>query len=170
MLDNKLITREEIRDYTQISKTFSDDMLNDTIIQVQLNEIRPLLGDELFNDLMSNASEHEDLLNGSTYTYNSVTYTNYGLKAVLSYYIYAYSVMFGDVINTPFGSVQKLNNLSEPVPNDIRKSMFTINKQSAYNVWLSVKDFLVRTDYPKYNTNRFCQKTKTNFNIRKIGK
>jgi len=168
MLQTKLITREKIREYKQLSKTANDDRLNDVIVQVQIDELRPLLGDLLFNDLMQNPLNYTDLLNGGTYTYNNILYTNYGLYAVLSYYIYAYWTMFGDVTNTPFGTVQKLNsNVSEPVPNDIRKSMFTINKQSAYNIWLSVEAYLRRTNEPLFNV---CGIKKNNqFRIRKIG-
>ena len=168
MLQSKLITREKIREYKQLSRTANDDRLDDVIIQVQIDELRPLLGDKLFNDLMQNPTNYTALLTGGTYTYQNVLYTNYGLYAVLSYYIYAYWTMFGDVTNTPFGTVQKLNsNVSEPVDTSIRKSLFTMNKQSAYNIWLSVEAYLRRTNNPLFD---FCEVRKKSFNIRKIGK
>jgi len=169
MLQTKLITRAEILEYKQISKTANDERLNDIIIQVQINEIRPLLGEALFNSIMNDASAYEDLLNGSTYTYNSLTYQNYGLKAVIAYYVDAYWKMFGDVTSTPFGNVTKLNDSgkSEPISDGFRKSIFTMNKQSAYNIWLNVQLFLTRTNEPLYN---FCAVKRNNFKINKIGK
>lgn len=168
MLSTKLITREEIREYKQLSKTVNDDKLNDIILQVQLNELRPLLGEKLFNAVMDDTTTYNDLLNGSTYTYNGLTYQNYGLKAVLAYYIDAYWKMFGDVTSTPFGNVQKLNpNVSEPISDSLRKSVFQMNKQSAYNIWLNVQQFLTRTNEPLYS---LCNVKKGNFKIRKIGK
>jgi hypothetical protein len=167
MLQQKLITREEIRQYKQIAQTVNDDRLNDIILQVQLDEIRPVLGEDLFNALMQSPENYEDLLNGGTYEYSGVTYSNYGLKAVIAYYVYAYWMMFGDVTNTPFGTVTKLNgNVSQPTDYPIKKSLFTTNKNSAYNIWLNVELFLRRTNEPLY-ANCFCQK-KTNFRISKI--
>lgn len=167
MLDTKLITRDEIRDYKQISKTANDDRLNDIIIQVQINEIRPLLGERLFNDLLSNVANYTELLNGSTYLYKGITYQNYGLKAVLAYYVDAYWKMFGDVTSTPFGNVTKLNdsNKSEPISDSFKKSLYTINKQSAYNIWLNVHSFIVRTEIPFFE---ICHVKSGNFKIRKI--
>jgi len=168
MLSNKLITREEIREYKQLSRTANDDKLDDIIIQVQLNELRPLIGERLFNAIMQNPATYANLLNGSTYTYNNLTYQNYGLKAVLAYYIDAYWKMFGDVTSTPFGNVTKLNpNVSEPISDGFRKSIFTVNKQSAYNIWLNVDLFLRRTNEPLYD---LCDTKRKSFNINKIGK
>lgn len=168
MLQQKLITREEIREYKQLSKTVNDDRLNDIIIQVQINEIRPLLGESLFNALLNTPLDYADLLNGGAYTYNSLTYQNYGLKAVLAYYVDAYWKMFGDVTSTPFGTVTKLSGgESEPITDGFRKSIFTMNKQSAYNIWLNVELFLRRTNEPLYN---ICNVKRNNFNFRKIGK
>jgi hypothetical protein len=76
-------------------------------------------------------------------------------------------MMFGDVTNTPFGTVTKLNqSVSEPTAYPIKQSLFKVNKNSAYNIWLNVQDFLVRTNEPKFNN--LCNRTKTNFRIRKI--
>jgi hypothetical protein len=167
MLSNKLITREEIREYKQLSKTANDDRLNDIIIQVQLNELRPLIGERLFNSIMETPASYTDLLNGSTYDYSGITYTNYGLKAVLAYYIDAYWKMFGDATSTPFGTVTKLNQgVSEPISDGFRKSMFTVNKQSAYNIWLNVQLFLKRTNEPLYDV---CDTKVNRFRINKIG-
>ena len=166
MLQNKLITREEIREYKQISKTANDDKLNEIIIQVQLNELRPLIGESLFNAILNTPLSYADLLNGSTYDYSGITYQNYGLKAVLSYYIDAYWKMFGDVTSTPFGNVTKLNQgQSEPITDGFKKSIFTMNKQSAFNIWLNVQLFLQRTNEPLYSG---CT-TKKTFKISKIG-
>jgi hypothetical protein len=168
MLQQKLINRDEIREYKQISKTANDDRLNDIIIQVQINELRPLLGEDLFNAIMNDAVSYTDLLNGGVYEVSGITYQNYGLKAVLSYYIDAYWKMFGDVTSTPFGNVTKLSGgESEPITDGFRKSIYIMNKQSAYNIWLNVELYLRRTNEPLYN---ICNVKRNKFNFRKIGK
>lgn len=166
MLNSKLITRDEIRDYKQISKTFNDDKLNDIIIQVQINELRPLLGEKLFNSILNNVGDYQDLLNGSTYEYKGITYQNYGLKAVLAYYIDAYYKMFGDIISTPFGTVNKLNGgISEPISEGFKKSVYKMNIDSAFNIWLNVQSFIVRTEIVGYD---LCKVKVNKFKISKI--
>jgi hypothetical protein len=167
MLQTKLVNRDDIALFKQISKTVVDAKLNDVIIQTQIDDIRPLLGESLFNDLMNDVSSYSDLMDGGTYTYNGITYTNYGLKAVISYYVYARYMMFGAVIDTPFGLVEKLNNQdSKPVDYSIKKSLYQTNRQSAFNIWLTVRDYLIRTNNPLFNN--LCTIHKNNFKIRKI--
>lgn len=168
MLQNKLIDREGIRVYKQISKTVvNDDRLNDIIILTQIDDIRPLLGEELFNDIINNASNYTDLLDGGAYDYNGKTYQNYGLKAVLAYYVYARYAMFGAQIDTPFGLVEKLGgNESERVDTSFKKTMYQTNRQSAFNIWLNVNDYLIRNNVSLFGS---CgRRTKGNFKFRKI--
>lgn len=168
MLNNKIITRDEIREYKQISKTANNDKLDDIILQVQINEVRPLLGERLFNAVLENPASYVNLLDGNTYELNGITYTNYGLKAVMAYYVDAYWKMFGDITSTPFGNVTKLNaGISEPITDGFKKSMFQINKQSAFNIWLNVQLFLRRTNEPLYD---ICDTKRNNFRINKIGR
>lgn len=168
MLQTKLVNRETIALFKQIAKTVADDKLNDVIIQTQIDDIRPLLGDKLFNDLMNNTEDYDALMDGGVYTYSGVTYQNYGLKAVISYYVYARYMMFGAVTDTPFGLVEKLNGQnSQPVDYSIKKSLYQTNRQTAFNVWLTVHDYLIRTNNSLYGTN--CHTKKNNFKISKIG-
>jgi hypothetical protein len=167
MLEKVLINRAGIAKYKQISKTVHDDKLNDVIRQVQIDELRPLLGERLFNDLMQNTENYNDLMEGGTYEYRGITYTNYGLEAVLAYYVYAYYTMFGSVTDTPFSMVNKINpGQSEPIDYSFKKNMFTTNKNSAFNIWNNVRLYLIRTENPLF---RACDVVKNNFKIRKIG-
>jgi hypothetical protein len=167
MLDKILINRAGIAKYKQISKSVHDDKLNDVIRQVQIDEIRPLLGERLFNDLIQNTENYNDLMEGGTYEYRNITYTNYGLEAVLAYYVYAYYTMFGGVTDTPFSMVNKVNpGQSEPIEYSFKKAMFTTNKNSAFNIWNNVRLYLIRTENPFF---RACDVKQNNFKIRKIG-
>ncbi|MBP8034688.1 MAG: hypothetical protein KAZ71_08815, partial [Bacteroidia bacterium] len=78
MLQTKLVNRADIAVFKQISKTVADAKLDDIIIQTQIDDIRPLLGDKLFNDLMNNTEDYDTLMDGGVYTYNGITYQNYG--------------------------------------------------------------------------------------------
>jgi hypothetical protein len=127
---------------------------------------------EFYNDLMRNYtdSKYQSLLNGGTYTYNSTTYTNVGLKAVLVHYTYARYVLFGSQTDTPFSLVEKLNEgQSQQVSLSAKKTMSKMNENIAFNYWENVNDFLNRNsiDYPLWVSN--CNVRSGGFRISKIG-
>jgi hypothetical protein len=163
-----LITRTEIQQYKQISNSIYDDKLKELTIDAQFNDIQPLLGERLFSAVLNDPSGYSDLLNGSSYTYAGITYTNYGLKSVLANYIYARYAMFGDAIDNPFGITNKLSEgQSKPLDYSFKKNLYSNNRSTAFNYWKSVESFLIRTKEPLFN----CANSKVNntFKISKIG-
>jgi hypothetical protein len=170
LLQMKLINKNDIAQYVQISKSVNEDKLNEIIVKVQISDILPLLGNKLFEDLMQNPTSNAQLLTGGSYTYNGMIYENYGLKAVIIHYVDAYYKMFGDATDTPFGLVNKLNgNESKPVEQTTKKTLYTENKKVAYNIWQNVELYLIRTNNILFlqNNNNVC-KPKQTFNISKI--
>lgn len=151
----KLITRNDIAKYRQVSKTPNDDKLNEMILDAQMLDLQPLLGEKLYNKIMANPNNYTDLMDGGTYPYNDEDYTNYGLIMVLSYFAYARYMMFGSVIDTPFSVVEKLNNDSRPVESNNKKSIYSLNRDAAFQIWDNVKNYLIRTNNPDFNN---CQK------------
>lgn len=137
------------------------------ILDAQVFDLQKLLGANFFNDLVENytSTEYQTLLNGGTYVYKTVTYTNYGLKAVLVHYAYARYVRFGQNIDTPLGIVVKLSENSEQSSVGDKKAAYTDNQTLAFNYWENVRTFLDRnrTDYPLFDDN--CV---VNYNILKI--
>ena len=57
--------------------------------EVQAVELRKLLGNEFYNAIIEAPENYEDLINGTTYTYNNVTNEVKGVKYLLSNYFYA---------------------------------------------------------------------------------
>jgi len=170
-ISNTIISRQQIQIYKQISSSVYDDKLNQIILEAQFQDLRPLLGERFFNDILQSTSgTSNDLLDGSTYTYNTITYQNYGLRCVLSNFIYARYTMFGDVIDNSFGQTIKLNpNQSMPISLATKKSLYQMNRDLAYNYWLNVRDYIIRniSDYPLYN-DCLVSNNKT-FKLTKIG-
>jgi hypothetical protein len=168
MISQVLISRNEIAQYVQISKTVFDDKLNEIIRTAQLVELKPLLGERLFDAIMASPSSFAEIMNGGTYQYNGITYTNYGLKAVLAHYAYAYYAMYGDITDTPFNMVvKKQNDVSDRIDYSTKKSMFTMNKSKAFNIWTTLENYLIRTNNELYLTN--CRTIRNNnFRISKI--
>ena len=173
-VSTKIISRQQIQIYKQLSKSVYNDKLDQIILETQFQDLRPLLGERFFNDILNEESNstgaYDDLLDGSTYTYNNITYTNYGLRCVLANYIYARYTMFGDVIDNSFGQTMKMNvNESVPVSASIKKSLYQMNRDLAYNYWLNVRDFLMRNPSTYTLFNECNTSTNNSFKLSKIG-
>lgn len=174
MLDVLLIDREDLQRYKQISPSNNNDKLNQTIIETQLEELKPLLGEKLFNAVLSDVrtsgstdgSTYTNLLNGGNYTYNGNEYYNPGIKVVLANYVYGAYIMWGDVIDNPFGATRKLNNNSEPIDMATKKSLYIKSKNFAFNLWNEVRRFLILTEEPLFNTK--CSQRVGGFKLRKV--
>ena len=147
-----LITRNDIAQYRQISKTPNNDKLNEMILDAQMQDLAPLLGEKLYNKLLKPSQEHEALLSGGPYEYNDETYTNHGLKMVLSYFAYARYIMFSSIVDTPFSLVEKLSNDSRPADIASKKAIYNLNRDNAFKIWENVKSYLIRTNHPDFKS------------------
>lgn len=174
MLFNKLVTRADISAVRQISETIYDDVLDAIIIETQIQDIQPLLGEFLFNAVMDTPNDFDDLLDGNAYTYSDFVFQNYGLKTVICFYVYARLKMFGGAIDTPFSTIEKLEGAdSRPISDKTKKDLYQMNRDSGFKIWQSVQNYLLRMETPEQElylrTYPFSQKSsQTNMTISKI--
>lgn len=169
-MNRLIITAEDLRNFKQISKSkgSSDEIIKQLILDSQIQDLAPLLGENLFNDIVLNPDKHEDLLNGGEYLHNGITYINVGLKTVLIHYAYSRYVMFSNMVDTPYGFVEKLNpGNSQPISEKQKSSTYKINQDTAFTYFGSVQKYLERTNYPMYKQN-ICAPTKRGFRIYKV--
>lgn len=159
MLYQPLITRNDIAKYRQISKSANDAKLNEMILDAQLLDLQPLIGESLYNKLLASPLDFEELLNGGIYEVDSISYTNYGLKMVLAYFTYARVIMFSSITDTPYSVVEKLNDNSRPVDASSKKTIYSLNRDAAFQIWENVKKYLSRTHSTDFN---HCQHTSAN--------
>lgn len=149
-----LISKTDFATYNR--KISQSDFINvdQFITDAEFVDIKELLGMDMYFDLQRNTltPANQSLLNGGTYTYNGVSYTNVGLKAVIVHYAYARFILHADNISTPFGLVNKNSPDSTAVPYQQKKAIYTMNRQIAYDYWDNVRIFIERniTDYPLY--------------------
>lgn len=184
MLTTPWITRAQIAQYKQISKSVYEEKLTQITLESQFNDIMPLMGERFYNDfnewlilyLANNSASHPSnaqytaLLNGGLYTYLDTTYTNYGLISVLSNYVYARYAMFGDIIDNPFGMVNKLQgNESVPISMSAKQTLYKMNQDMAFNYWENVRKYIIRnaTLFPLFQNCFVSDKGKSK--ITKIG-
>lgn len=145
-----LITRSDIARYRQVARTNKDDKLNEMILDAQLLDIAPLIGESLYNKIIAAPGNYEEFMNGGIYEINGIGYTNYGLKMALSYFAYARYIMFSSVTDTPFSVVEKLNDTSRPADAATKKTIYSLNQDNAFIIWKNVKNYLLRTDNPDF--------------------
>lgn len=150
---NPLIDKTTIAKYKEISDTVLPKKLNPHILSAQREDVKPLLGERLYNDLVRNREDHEELLKGGDYTHEGTLYFSDGLECVLALYANARYIYLGQTTDTPFGHVNKLNSsgASTPISEASRKSEWLENRKEAFGCWQTVKDYLIRMDYDLFN-------------------
>lgn len=141
-----LITRQIIQQYRQISKSADNDLINQSINDAELLDLKPLLGELLYIDLVAKIAEQRyiDLLIGRTYAFAGQSYTFEGLNPVLANFAYARYVIFSSYVDTPFGLVSKVSQDSLPVSDANKRAMSKSAEQTAYSYFAGVRDFLNR--------------------------
>jgi hypothetical protein len=151
-----LITRSDIAKYRQISKSPNDAKLNEMILDAQMLDLQPLIGESLYNKILASPEDYNDLLEGGSYEADDIDYTNYGLKMVLAYFAYARHIMFSSVTDTAYSVVEKLNDNSRPADASSKKTMYSLNREAALQLWENVRHYLIRT---KHSDFIHCKKT-----------
>ena len=164
----QLLSRSQAQLYKQISNSINEPKFNELVFQAQMVELIPLLGERLYYDIQQNINNYDDLLDGSTYEIGGITYTNVGLRAVLTHYWYAYHSFYGDQIDTAFGLREKMNNdVSSQVSTTMKKTTFEMNSRYAFTLFANVDKFLIRTSNPLYKCGTITPNR--HFRINKIG-
>ena len=109
-------------------------MLQPHILAAQLVDVKSVLGNPLYTDLIANRYDvkYKDLLEGGTYTNsNNNTVTFQGLKAALACYTYARYMMSKNAVDTPFGMVAKTNEYSEKADASIVHTIASAKRSEA---------------------------------------
>lgn len=164
-----LITKSDFEPYVSLSGNLDPvKKLNMHITHAQDFDLRPLLGDLLFYDIMKKVGElqaenggrilqesgapihiiqfpnadYSHLINGGTYLYKDVPISFHGLKPVLVHYATARVLSNINGAITPTGFKAKLNEYSEFVDNREVVRQITQYQSLALGYWNQVKDFL----------------------------
>ncbi len=145
-----LIDGSDIRKVRQLSTSLKADKINVYIADAELSDLRPLLGERLYTDLLANPTHtgdngnYPDLLNGSTYTYSTFSYSHPGIKVILANYAYARYRFFGSDVDTPFGVVQKQTQDGFVVSTARNREVYTALRKVALDQWDLTKAYLNR--------------------------
>lgn len=151
-----LITQADFPPYREITANLEyTERLNPYIAQAQQFDIKALLGEKFYANLIANpaTTANAKLLNGGSYAVDNYTYEFTGLKAVLVMYSYARFLQNQNVNVTRFGVVFKNNNdVSDRVDEKTMQRIMTNAREQAQAYWQECELFICRnsTDYPLY--------------------
>lgn len=167
-----LINRTDIIPYCQVAiHSREEEMLQTHILASQLVDIKGVLGNALYTDLIANRLEtkYVTLLEGGTYVNDDgYTISFQGLKSAIACYTYARYMLSKNAVDTPFGMVAKTSDYSEKADSGIITSIASAkrNEGSAYlqECIQFIKDNI--DDYPLYENG--CYKKQSSKFIHKL--
>lgn len=172
---SNIITVSELQQLKDLGGKVDTNKINPIIEQAQLTNLKEHLGSIFYFDLLGNMDnpDYQNLLSGSSFTVNGVTYHQDGLKALLSDYFMSKYVLSVNINLTPFGATTKLSNDSQPVDRNTLKDVSTQQLQLAGSRWETIKKYLDNntTLFPKWLNNNACgdsPSSERTFRIRKI--
>ena len=154
---NNILTPEQIKQYKDIGYKVDDKKIIPIIEQAQIVELKEVLGDRFYFDVLANINnaEYSELFNGSSFTYYDVTYYQDGLNALLADYFMSKYILQVNTNLTPFGATQKASNDSEPTDRNTLKDVSTQQLQLAGARWEIIKMYLDvhLTKFPNWKFN-----------------
>lgn len=152
-----LIDKIEIAKHRQISQSVRDDKIDPYIEDAEFLDLKNLLGELLYNDIVANPTSAENikLMDPFAYTYEGYNYKHQGLKKVLSIFSYSRYIMFGSNTDTPFGLMNKRSQDSDQVETDQLKIIYKKDQQIAHQYFGEIRRYLDRfaSTYPLWQVD-----------------
>lgn len=146
-----LITLADIQALESISENIDfDTKVRPHIFDAQEFDVRPLVGEELWIDIIENPANYTEVLDEFTYTHQGHKYQHPGLKKVIVMYaVSRYKAVLPET-DTAYGLVMKNNEHSTHVSDKRIARAEAKAKAGAEIYWSRVRDFLCRksSDFP----------------------
>lgn len=140
------------------------------ITEAEQMNIKPVLGDKLFLDILQNGEtdeKYQTLLAGGTYQANNgEIYSFVGLKVCIAYFVFAKNVMVGDFQTTRFGVTLKESDYSSHISTQERSHCYSDTLEVA-NSYL--RDCLRYCSHVGISANIGTPRASGGIKIRKIG-
>ena len=154
---NNILTANEIKNYKDIGNKIDESKINGIIEQAQLTELKSVLGDRFYFDLLNNlaTAKYQPLLSGCSFTYFGITYQHDGIKALLSDYFMSKYVLQINTNFTPFGATNKTPQEGELADRNSLKDIATQQLQLAGARWEIIKMYLIASTliFPEWRNN-----------------
>lgn len=154
-----------------MGSNIDDSRLLAYITEAEMMNVKPVLGDKLFHALLADENDKNEqfvqLLNGGAYTSQDAIYSFAGLKAAISYYVFAKNVMVGDFQPTRYGMVMKESDYSSHISTAERSACYNDTLEVANSYLQDCIDYCKRVGLLSYGVGR--PTSSGGVKIRKIG-
>lgn len=173
---NNLLTPTQIQSFKDIGYKIDENKINPIIEQAQIVELKEVLGDRFYFDVLANKDnpDYAPLFSGCSFTYFDVNYYQDGLNALLGDYFMSKYVLQVNTNFTPFGATQKLAQDSEPTDRNSLKDISTQQLQLAGARWEIIYLYLNANPalFPNWKNNIYASESvpagERTFKFRKI--
>lgn len=170
---SNIINPLEFSNLKAISKKYDSDKVKQSITQAHL-DLRGVLGDAFYFDVIKNQAIYGELLDGVEFIEGDFTFVHDGLKSLVADYTYSRYLYEMNINLTPFGIVGKNTNDSTPVDRATIKDLVKQSNQDASKKWSMIEAYLdinkdTYTVWAKQNENCGTPTNSSNgFNSTKI--
>lgn len=155
-----LITKAVVAAKLQTAIGYNDTEFNTFINEAQEFDLKPLVQENFYFDLLAKRAEAKwkKLIDGGTYEFEGREFNFQGLATVLSYFTYARFVMNSNAVSSSHGFVIKTTPNSIPLPLEERRNFYYKRREEANSMLADVKKFIERniSDYPSWNDQASC--------------
>ena len=162
-MQNLLINKAKVASVLQVAIGTPETEFNNFINEAQSFDLKPLLPEAFYFDLIQNKAvePYLKLLSGGSYIWmgNQVFFD--GLANAMAYFTYARFIHTSPVVSTSHGVVQKTNPYSEAVPLEERRSINLQKKREGMMIFEDAIKYIERNQelFPKYFQNGACRTT-----------
>ena len=148
------------------------DTLDRSITHAEDFDIKNTIGNVFFTAVDANKSTYDLLLNGGTYDYGGYTYSFKGLYYAIAYFALSRWTKGSNTNATPFGTVVKSSNDSDPVSTS--ELMIKVNEyksigQQYLDECITFLDRQTDAIYNFYKKSPACESKSGNINMSIIG-
>lgn len=155
-----LITKTTVADVLQVAIGYDEKEFNNFIREAQMFDLKPLIREEFFADLLANKTtpEFEKVFQGGSYDHNGRNYSFLGLDAVLAFFTYARYYVAAPGVATSHGIVIKSNPHSTPVPLEDRRNTYYKKREEANLLFKDLSLYIERniSNFPSFNNVENC--------------
>lgn len=139
-----LVTRSECGVYLSVSVFGTDEVFNRYIREAQMFDLKPLMCEGVYEDIMSASpvGDYALLLSGGSYEHEGQRYEFAGLGAVIAYFAYARYIFTGHQVDTAYGVVRKVYNDAEVVSREERRDLRGLYMQQAQALWMDCERYM----------------------------
>lgn len=139
-----ILSIEELKNYIDLGRNADNDKINPILKQAQDIDLRDYLGMKFYFNVLAHleASDYQELLDGSTFIHEGVTFAHEGLKSMLAELFLARYLIHLNVNVTPFGATVKQSDNSEPADRNSLKDIAQHHKESAASKWEIINLFI----------------------------